>query len=101
MRGGRVAFTARYRVMPEAMPTVLRSLRTMAELVRRHEPDCLTYHVNRDPDDDDVLFLYEVYVDDDAYRRHCETDHFVEQVVTLVRPLLTERTVARYQLEVW
>lgn len=99
--GKRVAYVVRYRVEDGAMPEVLAALTAMAELVREGEPGCLVYHVNRDPDDRDVLVLYEAYADDEAYQRHCATPYFQRHVVGTVRPRLAERAASRYEQVLW
>ena len=42
----------------------------------RAEPGMLVYQPHRDPSDPRVFVLYEQYVDQDAYRAHCESEHF-------------------------
>ena len=47
----------------------------------RAEPGCLVYQAHRDPEDDNVIFLYERYADEDAYRAHAESEHFQRYAV--------------------
>jgi autoinducer 2-degrading protein len=42
----------------------------------RAEPGCEVYQPHRDPEDPNVIFLYERYVDEAAYRAHAESEHF-------------------------
>ena len=41
----------------------------------RAEPGILMYQPHRDPNNPRVFFLYEQYVDEDAYKAHVESDH--------------------------
>lgn len=40
------------------------------------EPGCLRFDVCRDPQDDTVFFLYEIYDDDAAVAAHLRSPHF-------------------------
>jgi (4S)-4-hydroxy-5-phosphonooxypentane-2,3-dione isomerase len=40
------------------------------------EEGCLRFEVSRDEGDPHVFYLYEVYVDDDAYGRHKQAPYF-------------------------
>ena len=41
----------------------------------RDEPGCLRFDVVQNQDDPDRYYLYEVYVDEDAYAAHTRTPH--------------------------
>ena len=43
---------------------------------RSQEPGMLLYQAHRDPEDPNVFFFYEQYVDEDAYKAHVESEHF-------------------------
>ena len=59
----------------------------MAELLRqlmplsRAEPGCLQYDAHRDPDDPNAFFLFERYVDQEAFDAHAASAHFQELVL--------------------
>ncbi len=57
----------------------------------RAEPGCLYYQPNRDPDDPRVFFLYEQYVDEEAYKAHGESEHFQRHGFGEAIPLLESR----------
>ena len=40
------------------------------------EPGVLLYQAHRDPEDSNVFFFYEQYVDADAYQAHVDSEHF-------------------------
>lgn len=74
---------------------------SVAELLRRlmslsrAEPGCLQYDVHRDPDEPNRFFLFERYVDDEAFSAHEASRHFRELVLEESLPLLAarERTI--------
>lgn len=53
----------------------------------RDEPGCLTFDVMRDRSDVDLVWLYEVYVDEAAFEAHTQTAHFLASR-PLVEPLI-------------
>jgi autoinducer 2-degrading protein len=57
------------------LDAVLAALRPLVE-ASRHEPGCLMYQAHRDPENPNVLFLYEQYGDEAAYEAHAESEHF-------------------------
>ncbi|MYF99386.1 antibiotic biosynthesis monooxygenase [Candidatus Poribacteria bacterium] len=44
----------------------------------RDEPGCLRFDVIQDGADENRIWLYEVYVDEDAFKAHMETPHFIK-----------------------
>lgn len=88
---------ARYHVVPGNAQLVVDTLREMAEYVKRDEPACLTYHANVDPDDENVLCLYEVYTDEDAVAAHRETPHFKRYIEGIIVPVLAKRERELYR----
>ena len=54
------------------------------------EPGCLVFDVSQDRMDPDVIYLYEIYRDDDAYEAHTQTAHFRDSR-PLVEPLIAEQ----------
>jgi len=71
-------------------------LEEIAPLVRQ-EPGCLMYIAHRSPEDPRTFFLYEQYVDEDAYLAHRETEHFHELVMGEAVPRLANIERAVYQ----
>ena len=57
------------------LDAVLAALRPLVDASRR-EPGCETYQAHRDPENPNVIFLYERYVDEAAYQAHTESEHF-------------------------
>jgi quinol monooxygenase YgiN len=62
----------------------------------RAEPGCLCYVANEDPADPRVFFMYEQYVDEEAYRAHGESEHFRRLGHGTAIPLLEARERAFY-----
>ncbi|MDP6072759.1 MAG: putative quinol monooxygenase [SAR202 cluster bacterium] len=42
------------------------------------EPGCVRFDVIQDGADENRIWLYEVYVDEDAFKAHCEAPHFTK-----------------------
>ena len=62
------------------LDAVLAALRPLTE-ASRAEPGCLMYQAHRDPENPNVLFLYEQYADEAAYQAHAESEHFQRYAV--------------------
>jgi quinol monooxygenase YgiN len=63
----------------------------------RAEDGCLLYQGHRSLEQPDSFFLYEAYVDEDAYNAHTQTPHFTELVVGDAIPHLVARERAFYE----
>jgi quinol monooxygenase YgiN len=57
------------------LDAVLAALRPLTE-ASRAEPGCLMYQPHRDPENPNVIFLYEQYADEAALQAHGESEHF-------------------------
>jgi quinol monooxygenase YgiN len=84
----------RWTIREGELEPVLAALKPLIE-ASRAEPGCLMYQAHRDPEDPDVLFLYERYVDEDAFRAHAESEHFKTYAVgeCFPRRASSERTI--------
>lgn len=69
------ALTARWVAREGEEERVAEALRALAP-PSRGEPGCLYYQPCRERDDPRVFVVFEVYVDEAAYRAHGESDHF-------------------------
>ena len=65
----------RWTIKDGELDAVLAALRPLVDASRR-EPGCETYQAHRDPENPNVIFLYERYVDEAAYHAHAESEHF-------------------------
>jgi quinol monooxygenase YgiN len=70
-----VCLAVKWTIKEGEMDAVLAALRPLAE-ASRQEPGCLMYQPHRDPDDPNVIFLYEQYADEAALQAHGESEHF-------------------------
>jgi quinol monooxygenase YgiN len=95
-----ITLTVKYTCKPGQTEAVLAAMRRMAALVKEHEPDCRAYQVSRSAENPDLLFLYELYVDQAALDFHAQTDHFKQIVQGEVIPLLESRAREFYALEI-
>ena len=57
------------------LDAVLEALRPLTA-ASREEPGCLLYQAHRDPENENVIFHYEQYEDEEAYQAHAESEHF-------------------------
>ena len=57
----------------------------------RQEPGVLFYQAHRDPENHNLFFFYEQYVDEDGYKAHGESEHFQEFGLGTAIPLLEGR----------
>jgi quinol monooxygenase YgiN len=57
----------------------------------RAEPGNRFYQPNRDPENADVFFFYEIYDNEDAYKAHGESEHFKRHGFDEAIPLLESR----------
>jgi len=71
----------------DAVAALLRRLMPLS----RAEPGCLQYDAHRDPDDPRTFFLFERYVDQEAFDAHAASAHFQELVLGEALPLLATR----------
>jgi autoinducer 2-degrading protein len=78
------------------LDAVLAALRPLAEASRR-EPGCLLYQAHRDPEDENVLFLYEQYADEAAYQAHAESEHFKRYALDDIFPRRESAERASYE----
>lgn len=60
-------------------------------LLSKAEPGNLFYQPHRDPENPNVFFFYEQYVDEDGYKAHGESEHFQELGFGTAIPLLEGR----------
>jgi quinol monooxygenase YgiN len=63
----------------------------------RAEPGCRFYQPNRDPENPNVFFFYEIYDDEAAYKAHGESAHFAEHGFGEAIPLLETRERVFYE----
>jgi len=78
------------------LDTVLASLRQLVE-ASRAEPGCLFYQAHRSADEPNVIFLYEQYVDHDAYQAHADSEHFKTYAVGEIFPRRESVDRAEYE----
>ncbi|MFB4391461.1 MULTISPECIES: putative quinol monooxygenase [unclassified Pseudomonas] len=75
------------RVKPGCADAFLTAIQVNAAASVASEPGCLVFDVSQDRQDPDVIYLYEIYLDDAAYQAHTETPHFRDSR-PLVEPLI-------------
>ncbi len=88
--------TAFWRARAGQEETIARVIEKMIPLSRQ-EPGCLYYQAHRSPDDPQLFFLYEQYVDQAGYEAHMATPHFEQYVRGEAIPNLESRERAFYE----
>ncbi|MFJ3076421.1 MULTISPECIES: putative quinol monooxygenase [Pseudomonas] len=78
------------RVKPGCAEAFLTAINVNAAASVATEPGCLVFDVSQDRADPEVIYLYEIYQDDDAYEAHTRTAHFRDSR-PLVEPLILEQ----------
>lgn len=79
-------------VKPGGMDDFLPLMLENAAASLREEPGCVQFDVCRVEGAPDVVVLYELYVDADAFAAHLQTEHFA-RFDSASAPLLDEKTV--------
>ncbi|HEY1368572.1 MAG TPA: putative quinol monooxygenase [Gaiellaceae bacterium] len=78
------------------MDAVLAAMRPLMA-ASRAEPGCLQYDLHRDPGNPNVLFLYEQYADEDAYKAHADSEHFETHALNDIFPRRESADRATYE----
>jgi quinol monooxygenase YgiN len=85
-----------WRAKPGKEELIAQVIEKMTPLSRQ-EPGCLYYQAHRTPDDPQLFFLYEQYVDKEGYEAHMATPHFEQYVRGEAIPNLESRERAFYE----
>ncbi|MHA6495424.1 putative quinol monooxygenase [Pseudomonas borbori] len=80
------------RLKPGSRDAFLSAMRNNAAASVRDEPGCISFDVLLDRSDSDVVWLYEIYVDEAALDDHMRTAHFMASR-PLVEPLILNQEV--------
>jgi quinol monooxygenase YgiN len=72
---------------PDKVEEAIRKLTPLS----RDESGNLLYHAHRDPENPNLFFLYEQYVDEDGYKAHGDSEHFQKYGFGTAIPLLESR----------
>lgn len=75
---------------------VAEAIRKLAPLSQQ-EPGIILYQPHRDPNNPNVFFFYEQYVDTDAYQAHVESEHMQQYGFNEAIPLLESRERLFYE----
>ena len=75
---------------PGQRDTFVKRVSDHAEICLREEPGCLHFNVIVPPRDHETVYLYEVYVDEQAIEFHLGTER-MQQYMSDVEPMLADR----------
>jgi quinol monooxygenase YgiN len=91
--------------MPIGMSVVLRfapadtatAEKVLTEVMQpvRDQPGCLIFELHRSPEDENVLFVYEQYVDESATKAHMASPMF-KRIQEEVFPIVEDRQFNQY-----
>lgn len=95
-----IVLVAKYTCKPGNREKVLEQLRKMSPLVAATEPGCKFYQASISTENENLILLYEHYVDQAALAAHRETPHFKEIIEGTVIPMLDNRARELYELAV-
>ena len=88
--GGRLALAATWEAKEGEAEAIADILRRMARAVNS-EPGTLLFWPHRSSANNRVFFLYQLFVDDDAFVAHQQTEHFKTLVLGEALPKLARR----------
>ncbi|MEZ5638460.1 MAG: putative quinol monooxygenase [Burkholderiaceae bacterium] len=71
-----LALIVEFRIKPEHVAAFDAAITENARASREDEPGCRQFDVCRDPDDERLFFLYELYDDQAAIDAHMRSAHF-------------------------
>ena len=77
------AVVVRIHIKPEHKDAFIEAMLDDARGSVENEPDCLLFNVVQDAQEDNLLHLYEVYRDANAFELHKETPHFKRWINTV------------------
>ena len=89
------ALVVEFRIKPEHIAAFETAIIANARASTAREPGCRQFDVCRDPADDALFFLYELYDDDAAVQAHLRTPHF-QQMNESTATWVETKTVWRY-----
>lgn len=88
--------TAEFRLKPDMLNAFMPLILIQAEKSLSSEPGCLVFDVCIEHNDnEDVVFLYEVYQDEAAFNLHMETPHYLAFSET-TSELVVAKSVRRF-----
>jgi quinol monooxygenase YgiN len=89
------ALIVEFRIKPAYAAAFLAAVADNAGASRQTEPGCRQFDVCRDPADDALFFLYELYDDEAAIQAHLKSPHYL-QMNEATANWVKSKTVRRY-----
>lgn len=86
----KIGILARIPAQPGKRDEVVEALKRAAAASEQNEPGCLAYTIHEDAKDPDVVWMYELYTDQDALDAHPKSDHY-KQLTSEIGGVLTGR----------
>ena len=91
--------TVEFDVVAERFGEFLEAVKAQARTSLNEEPLCYRFDVCRPHGEENTVYLYEVYRDEEAFQLHLETGHFAH-FDALTRDMINNKTV-RTMVKIW
>jgi autoinducer 2-degrading protein len=88
--------TVEFRIHQPQVAAFHKAVLAQAKNSLQKEKDCKKFEVLINPEDERVVFLYEVYTDRAAFDVHCSTEHF-QDFSRAVAPWINAKHVATWE----
>jgi len=90
--------TVMFQIKPEFIAQFAEAIQANAQFSLDNEPDCHRFDVCKDPEDQNSIFLYEVYTSREAFGLHLGADHF-KTFDAMVADWVESKAVKAWDLE--
>ena len=67
-----------FEVKPDVLDSFIPAIRENAATSVRDEPECHQFDVCQNPEEPELILLYEVYTDKAAFKAHVQSEHFAK-----------------------
>ena len=82
------------KLKPGCLAAYMPLIQVDGESALEHEPGCKLFHMFTPEEGGDVVYLYEVYGSEEAFKAHQKSPHFTHYAKE-TEPLITERIIQR------
>jgi len=90
-----IAICVTFKIKPGLMEDFMPAMRVQATTSLRDEPGCHRFDIAAEADDENEVFLYELYADRDAFQTHMGSAHYAA-FNAAVTDLIDDKKVSIY-----
>ena len=90
--------TVMFQIKPAHIQEFAEAMQANAQFSKDREAECHRFDVCKDPDDQNSIFLYEIYTDRAAFGVHLESEHF-KTFDAMVADWVESKAVKAWELE--